>query len=214
MAPTPNGKAPSEPKSGTDAPPTPPARAGDPAGPGRDHPAGLRDYAAGDGASLNPADEITLWEGRTHWTHFAGSLAVGLLAVLVISIVGYRFRATAGMLGIWLVLVIACVAVVAARVTLRVLSCHYRLTNQRLFITRGILSQTTDQSELIRVDDVRVLRTLADRLLGLGSVEILSTDLTDRALVIEGVRGAVAIAEHVRANMRVLRKKSLFVEQL
>ena len=169
----------------------------------------VRERAGGDGAPLDPAAETTLWEGRTHWTHFAGSVALGVLAVLIVTIICFRFKAAAGILGIWLVLVLACGAIVAGRIFLRVLSCRYRLTDQRLFIVRGILSQTTDQ-----MDDVRVRQSLPDRLLGLGSVEILSTDLTDRTVVIEGIRSPEAIAEHVRVNMRALRRKSLFIEHL
>ena len=67
---------------------------------------------------------------------------------------------------------------------------------------------------MIRVDDLRIRKTLPDRILGLGSIEVLSTDQTDRSMVIEGVRGPEAIAEHIRRNMRAMRRKSLFVENL
>ena len=178
------------------------------------HAVRLREQAAGDGAPLEPAAEQTVWVGRTHWTHFAGSVALAAVAVAVITFVCLSRKSTRGIFGIWLTLVGACGAALALRILWRVLQCRYRLTDQRLFIERGILNQTIDQTELIRVDDVRVRKTLPDRLLGLGSVEVLSTDLTDRSVVIEGVRAPESVAEHIRTKMRALRRKSLFVENL
>jgi len=99
-------------------------------------------------------------------------------------------------------------------VFLRIISRRYRLTSQRLFIERGILSQTIDQTELIRVDDVRVEKTFIDRVFGVGTVSLLSTDVSDRLVVIEGIDNAERVAEAVRSNMRTQRGKALFVENL
>jgi hypothetical protein len=71
-----------------------------------------------------------------------------------------------------------------------------------------------DQTELIRVDDVRIHKTLLDRIFGLGTIAILSTDATDREVVIAGVADPDQVAEALRRNMRTLRQKSLFVEHL
>jgi hypothetical protein len=71
-----------------------------------------------------------------------------------------------------------------------------------------------DQTELIRVDDVRVKKSMMDRLFGLGSVETLSTDQTDRETMIAGIAEPDKVAEAIRARMRTMRKKSLFVENL
>jgi uncharacterized membrane protein YdbT with pleckstrin-like domain len=101
------------------------------------------------------------------------------------------------------------------KLLLRIAGRRYWLTTDRLFIERGILSRTTDQTELIRVDDVRVHKTLADRIFGLGTVQVLSTDITDRAAALEGVLGVDELAEQVRSRMRALRSKSsLFIESL
>jgi uncharacterized membrane protein YdbT with pleckstrin-like domain len=141
-------------------------------------------------------------------------MVLGVIAVVAITTLCILLRDRAGVFVAWAVLVVLAVLAVACRIGWSVLYCRYRLTDQRLFVDRGILTQTTDQTELIRVDDVRVRRTLPDRLFGLGSIHILSTDTTDQALVIEGVRAPNTIAEHVRTNMRALRRKSLFIENL
>lgn len=167
-----------------------------------------------------PAPEEVLWVGRTSWRHFAGLIAIWSLAsVLLAALVGWlaaKSEPLSGSVAFWLVLVLILVpgACVAARVIRGVLGQRYRLTNERLFIERGILSRTIDQTELIRVDDVRVHKSFVNMMLGLGSVEILSTDVSDRTIRLEGIDQSEQVAEAIRNCMRSLRKRSLFVEGL
>jgi len=166
-----------------------------------------------------PSPEQCLWQGRTHWKHFAGRIALWALAATVYALLvawitsRTGLSATAG----WY---IACIPILATAVwggvklTAVIAGTRYRVTDERLFIERGLLTRTTDQTELIRVDDVRTRKTLVDRLFGLGSVEVVSTDTSDRFVTLEGVSGADEVAEIVRGRMRALRRKSLFVENL
>jgi len=96
----------------------------------------------------------------------------------------------------------------------RIWGTRYRLTTQRLFIERGIFARTTDQTELIRVDDVRVHQSFLDRVFGLGTVALLTTDATDREVTVEGISECNRVAESIRSRMRQLRSRSLFVENL
>jgi uncharacterized membrane protein YdbT with pleckstrin-like domain len=106
------------------------------------------------------------------------------------------------------------VLIIGGYILYRIVQNRYRLTGQRLFVETGILSQTIDQTELIRVDDVRVHKRLTDRLLNMGTVEVRSTDASDAAIIIRGVKNAEQVAELVRTNMRALRSRSLFIENL
>ncbi len=174
----------------------------------------------GDGASIDPSDERDLWVGRTHWKHFAPSLGLWaggliLMIVLLFWVSGWWPWLTGGKAVItFLIVMLATGIVVVGRMILAVVGCRYRLTSQRLFITRGILSQTVDQTELIRVDDVRVCKSMMDRIFGLGTVEIISTDATDREITMTGIAAPDHVVDLVRTNMRTLRKRSLFVENL
>ena len=167
-----------------------------------------------------PAGEQTLWTGRTHWKHYAGRLilwALGSIAYAAVFIwVAGRIEALSGSVAFWgTVIPIGLVgAYLGTTIFWRIIGRRYRLTDQRLFIERGVLTQTIDQTELIRVDDVRVRKTLLDRVFGLGDVEINSTDASDAFILIEGIRDPDRIAEDVRSRMRALRKKSLFIENL
>ena len=173
----------------------------------------------GDGAPANRNEERRLWTGRTHWKHYSGRVAA-VAVVLIIVCVGLGLIASRTSLStgtafwIGLVAVLVACGATSAWLLVRILSRRYELSSQRLFIDRGLLSITRDQTELIRVDDVRVRKTLVDRVFGLGTIEILSTDASDRTVTIDGVKDPDMIAEHIRTHMRALRSRSLFVENL
>ena len=174
----------------------------------------------GDGASPDPKREQTLWSGRTDWRHYFGLVLCGS-AIALLAWAAFLYAAakwadfTTWQALFWGMIATALISLfVITRIAWRVMRRRYRLTEQRLFIERGILSQTIDQTELIRVDDVRVHRKALDRLFRPGTIEIRSTDATDSKLVIEGVRDPEKIAEHLRDRMRALRNRSLFIENL
>ena len=187
----------------------------------KDQPEGaIPSQAVGDGAPVDPAAETELWVGRTHWKHYIGRLTIWAggnlgFAILVIWATPQWEWLTAWR-AFWAIVVVLLVTglLVAGRVFLKIIGHRYRLTSQRLFIERGIFSQTIDQTELIRVDDVRIHKTFLDRVVGLGSVAIVSTDASDREIVIEGIAEPEKTAEVIRSRMRAMRQKSLFIENL
>ena len=58
----------------------------------------------------------------------------------------------------------------------RRLGVHYRLTTQRFFHESGILIHTTDLIEVIDMDDITYRQTLIDRMTGVGTIRIVSSD--------------------------------------
>ena len=181
-------------------------------------PDSVPDAPTATGKAVGP--ETELWNGRTSWKHFAGRTILWVLGnvaalILVLWIAGqsesFGPRGAA-----WIItgVLILSGILVLGKVFLTIYGRRYRLTSQRLFIVRGILSQTTDQTELIRVDDVRQYKSFFDRLFGVGTVSILTTDATDRETLIEGIESSETVAESIRDRVRALRNKSLFVENL
>jgi uncharacterized membrane protein YdbT with pleckstrin-like domain len=201
--------APNEP---TDHPKTGPAGSSDAAA----HPPGM---AAGSPsragtpsawiAAQPDEPERDLWTGRPAWGHFAGRLAVGIvLTVVVISLIALI---TGGGVPFWgyLLILLGSGVIFAGSVAWKIHGIQYRLTSQRLIFTRGILGQTIDQSELLRIDDVRVRKPLLDRFFGLGNVELASTDVSDEVVVLEGIREPEQVAEMIRTHVRKLRRSTL-----
>ncbi len=166
------------------------------------------------------SSEELIWVGRTNWKHFAGAILVwlagSLLWAIIVGWVAAKVDWLTGGAAFWIaaVPIVLAGAKVGSKVIQGVYGQRYRLSDERLFIDRGLFSQTIDQTELIRVDDVRVRKSFSNRMLGLGSVEVLSTDLTDQTVLIEGITEAEEVAEAIRTRMRGLRKKSLFIENL
>ena len=54
----------------------------------------------------------------------------------------------------------------------------YGLSEDRLFLTKGFLNVTEDEVRLYRIMDVSLKRTIGQRIFGLGTVKICSSDQT------------------------------------
>lgn len=184
-------------------------------------PAGATDAlssAAGDVAAVL-GEERELWRGRMSWRHQVGHLVAWMVASIALVWAWLHFRQPE--MGPWpsrvvLLLILGSGAGLLARSALVVYRVRYRLTTQRLFVHQGILSRTTDQTELYRVDDVRMRQALFDRLFGVGDVVLVApSDSTQPCVRLAGIVDPTTVAEHIRTQSRALRmKRSLFVEQM
>jgi membrane protein YdbS with pleckstrin-like domain len=168
------------------------------------------------------ADKGEIWNGRPSFKTLLGQWALYVVVVVALLILALAvlpaprensFWDVVLDWFLWLVVLLPLLWLGFRTLYLR-WSVRYRLTSQRLFIDRGILSRTTDQLELIRVDDISVRRSIIDRMVGLGNVIIRSTDASDPELVMRGIEKADDVAEHIRTHMRRLRGRGLYVESL
>ena len=167
---------------------------------------------AGHSAELDPDAEDELWQGRTSWKHFTDLILVAGGWSLVAAFVWFKSSEAIR----WVAVGVSVMgwAYVLGRILFAMLNYRYRLTTQRLFIEKGILSSTIDQTELIRVDDLRIHKSFLNRVMGLGTIEIFSTDASDRRVLILGIENPDELADSVRERMRRLRQRSLYVESL
>ena len=90
--------------------------------------------------------------------------------------------------GLWILIV---VLAIWRAVTRR--AEHYLLTTQRLRVTAGVFSSTTDDLELRRVRDTRVVRSLGQRLLRLGDVRLTTADPSSPHLTLHAIRDPDAV---------------------
>lgn len=79
------------------------------------------------------------------------------------------------------------------------------LTTQRLRIEEGVLSKKIDEVELYRIKDTQLKQTFIDRMLGLGTVEIVSSDETNPVLHIPSIKNARDMREKLRQCVEKLR---------
>jgi len=94
------------------------------------------------------------------------------------------------------------------------LGVRYRLTNHRLFTQRGLFARVHDEIELIRVDDVSVRQNVVQRMFGVGTVTVLSTDASNPTLEIAGVLKPLELKELIRTQVRARRARTTFLENL
>ncbi|MBM4050135.1 MAG: hypothetical protein FJ279_33995 [Planctomycetes bacterium] len=163
--------------------------------------------------------EMDLWSGRpSPWAmglRLLGMAALALVflcafvaawwkAVPHLPILGYALLAFYALLALW---------TLAKLVNLRY-GKRYHLTSQRLTVSEGILSTRQDEMELIRVDDVAVQQTVWDRVFGVGTVEVVSTDASHPKLVIAGILSPHDVKEKIREHVQRRRAKTMFVERV
>jgi uncharacterized membrane protein YdbT with pleckstrin-like domain len=113
------------------------------------------------------------------------------------------------------VFIVGAAVAIFVREFLVVMGLRYRLTTQRLFVHRGILTRVTDQMELIRVDDVQLRQGVIDRIVDTGDVIVLGTDETDENVTLESIGRPAEVAEALRTHVRGVRSKdTLLVESI
>ena len=84
---------------------------------------------------------------------------------------------------------------------------YYQVTAQRIEWARGILDRKVDNLDMFRVIDLKLRRSFFDRLLGIGTVVLSTTDKSDPEFVFEKVRGARQLYDVIkRASLEADRQ--------
>lgn len=124
--------------------------------------------------------------------------ALGLLGYLLIER-GMSVHDNAQSAGYVGVAVLAAVGLVfILRAVTRVMSMRYRIDDLRVEVEHGLVMKKIDNLELWRVKDIRFRQGLLQRMLSTGVIEIDSTDVSDRVLIISGLRDARGIYDKLR----------------
>jgi membrane protein YdbS with pleckstrin-like domain len=92
-------------------------------------------------------------------------------------------------------------------VWISVKSCSYRLTTQRLFVRRGWLAKHVNELELYRVKDVVVDQGSLQRLLGYGTITVLTADDTTPEVALVRVASPTQVKEMIRTQYRAARQR-------
>jgi uncharacterized membrane protein YdbT with pleckstrin-like domain len=149
--------------------------------------------------------ERDLWQSR-YAARAALHLWLGAAAFWFVAVyVAFAYLSAGTPRTVVLVLSFVPLALAVWTVLLTKLSTHYRLTNQRLFVTEGVLSRTISEVELVRVDDVAVRQTLFQRVCGVGDVLLTTTDKHGSEVAIVGIDAPVVVKELIRENVQRLR---------
>lgn len=137
-----------------------------------------------DADASTPDEELQLFELKPTAKAFLGQIIGGILLTPIL-------------IGIILLL----------NVWYKIASLQYRLTNQRLFVQRGLIAKQLEELELFRVKDVILKQTILQRILGFGTITVLSTDDTTPHITLIGMSNPVETKEAIRSAFRAARKR-------
>jgi uncharacterized membrane protein YdbT with pleckstrin-like domain len=81
----------------------------------------------------------------------------------------------------------------------------FELTSERLLISRGVLSRTTNSLELYRVKDMRIVQPLALRMVGLENIVLITSDENSPHVVIDHIPSSLHLSDQIRTHVEACR---------
>lgn len=82
---------------------------------------------------------------------------------------------------------------------------RYALSEDRLFLKRGFLNVHQDEIVLYRVRDLRVSQTLWQRIFGVGTVTVISTDKSIPELALKNIRQPNEVKELIHEYVEKMK---------
>lgn len=93
----------------------------------------------------------------------------------------------------------------------------YTLTEERLFIQTGLFTTVEDEVRLYRILDVKLTRTLGQKIFGVGSIHVCSADKSMADFEITSVKNSADVKEKLselveknRIEKRVMNREAMF----
>lgn len=84
---------------------------------------------------------------------------------------------------------------------------RYALSEDRLFLSIGFFSVKDEEILLYRVRDISVQRTLWQRLFGVGSITVSSSDKSTPIVVLKNIKDPLAVKELLHENVEETKIK-------
>lgn len=84
---------------------------------------------------------------------------------------------------------------------------RYALSEDRLFLSVGFLNIRDDELLLYRVRDIATTRTLWQRMFGVGSVTVTSSDKTQPTLVLKNIKKPLEVKELLHEQVEQMKQK-------
>lgn len=151
-------------------------------------------------------DEKTIWRGSSSpvvyfgFFFLCGVADVVLLGLCVVLALKYGALPAVVCGGLALVPVLA-----GAYKTILNQCRVYEVTTQRLRITTGVFSKTSQELELYRVKDLSVVQPFLYRFFKCGNLILTTNDASSPTLVLEAVPKLDALREELRRNVELCR---------
>ena len=148
---------------------------------------------------MHPGEDV-VFEGHPSWRallsfYIYGTIGCAVVGVIVALAVDIALGAAVGVVLIALVIVAGVVKRWAT---------DYMVSNQRLYIRRGILSKHVQQTRVDRIQNVNTDQRIRDRLLRVGTVDFDTAGTDDSDFKFVGISNPVKVAQAVDRALRDL----------
>ena len=150
----------------------------------------------------NPAQENVVWSGTPSQKSNLGLFALCALVAIVLLASATKFSGAAHTLVLALLLLPIGIATWRWLVTA---GMQYTLTDQRLILRRGVLSRSTDFVELYRVKDSHFTQSFVERVLGLGTIRLRTTQDSAPVVDLGGMNAPEPLWNQIRTLVETRR---------
>lgn len=90
------------------------------------------------------------------------------------------------------------------------LTLYYHITDERILISEGLFGKTTENIELIRIQDIAYKQSFGERLINVGDVIVKSHDSTQPTYVLKNIKNPKEVHEILRRAVLKARQKHNF----
>lgn len=84
---------------------------------------------------------------------------------------------------------------------------RYRIVENRLFFSKGLFNTIEDEMLLYRILDLKLNRTLGDKIVGVGSVILYTADKSNPTLTLERIKNPTAVRDTISKMVEAERLK-------
>lgn len=84
---------------------------------------------------------------------------------------------------------------------------RYALSEDRLFVTTGLLKTVENEVRLYRVLDVSLIRTLSQKIFGIGTIQVSSADKTLGNFELKNIKNSAQVKEQLSQLVEENREK-------
>lgn len=156
--------------------------------------------------------EESVWSGGySHKAMFGSWLLIGCCSLLLL-IAAFVSPLT---IPLAILLIVVIWALGGLLYLYRRLGVKYELTTQRFIHQTGILTRRTDRIEVIDIDDVSYTQGPVERMFGVGSIQLISSDRSHPTLSMIGIADVTDVASLLDDIRRAERRsRSLHIEAI
>ena len=84
---------------------------------------------------------------------------------------------------------------------------RYAISDDRLFISEGFLNIRDDEILLYRVRDIDTSRSLWQRIFGVGTIKVISSDKTMPTMVLKNIKNPIEVKELLHSQVEEVKLK-------